>query len=129
MGLVYVLIAALAVVFFTNWLSYRVLKRRILERQAWDLNICCGKTDGGGINADIVAHTALPNMVIVDIAALPFRDKAFAHVLCSHSIEHVNDPEAFYTELARVGQHITLVLPPLWDISAALNLLGIAGSF
>jgi len=123
MWIVYALLALLAVVFVTNWLSYRVLKRRILERQRWDLNICCGKTDGGGINADIVAHTSLPNMVIVDVYRLPFLDKAFDHVLCSHTIEHVDDPEAFYTELSRVGRQVMLVLPPLWDSTAAFNLL------
>jgi hypothetical protein len=31
---------------FLNWLSYRFLKNRVLKRQKWDLNICCGTTDG-----------------------------------------------------------------------------------
>lgn len=123
MWIVYALIALLTVVFFTNWLSYRVLKRRILERRRWDLNICCGKTDGGGINADIVAHSSLPNMVIVDIYHLPFGEATFDHVLCSHTVEHVEHPERFYAELTRVGKHVTLVLPPLWDSTAAFNLL------
>ena len=105
-----------------NWLSYRVLKNRILNRQKWDLNICCGTTDGGGVNVDIVRHKRVPNLVLVDdIYHLPFSDKQFRTVLCSHTIEHVENPVVFYQELQRVGEEVTLVVPPLWDITAALN--------
>lgn len=105
-----------------NYLSYKVLKRRILRRQKWDLNICCGKTDGGGINADIVSHVHVPKFVqIGDIYNLPFRDKQFRSVLCSHTLEHVDDPIRFFAELRRVGHEVTVVIPPLWDISAVLN--------
>jgi SAM-dependent methyltransferase len=105
-----------------NWLSYRVLKTRVLNRQKWDLNICCGATDGGGVNVDIVAHEPVPNFVQVDdVCRLPFRDDQFETVLCSHTMEHVEDPQEFYQELRRVGKRVTLLTPPLWDISAALN--------
>ena len=64
----------------------------------------------------------LPNFIrINDIYHLPFRDGEFQTVLCSHTIEHVDDPESFYKELARVGKKVTLVIPPLWDISAVWN--------
>jgi hypothetical protein len=107
-----------------NFLSYNVLKSRIVCRRRWDLNICCGKTDGGGVNADIVQHCELPRFVEIDnVCELPFADKSFGHVLCSHTIEHVDDPAGFYRELKRVGQDVTIVLPPLWDISAAFNFL------
>jgi len=56
-----------------NYLSYSLFKKRILERRKWDLNICCGFTDGGGINADIVSHAKVPRMTIVDIYKLPSR--------------------------------------------------------
>ncbi|MFO8154158.1 methyltransferase domain-containing protein, partial [Thioalkalivibrio sp.] len=46
----------------------------------------------------------------------------FEHVLCSHTIEHVDDPDAFWAELNRVGKHVTLILPPIWDLAAALNI-------
>jgi len=106
-----------------NWLSYKRMKARILERQTWDLNICCGKTDGGGLNADIFQHTELPNFILIsDIYHLPFRNKQFNHVLCSHTMEHVEDPDLFFKELQRVGNHVTIVIPPLWDFAAALNL-------
>jgi hypothetical protein len=106
-----------------NWLSYRLLNGRILERQAWDLNVCCGRTDGGGINVDIVRHADVPNLVLVDdIYRLPFKDGQFGTVLCSHTMEHVERPLDFYRELQRVGRQVTLVVPPLWDLSAAFNL-------
>jgi len=105
-------------------ISYRFMKARILKRQAWGLNICCGRTDGGGVNADIVRHAELPRFQIVeDIYRLPFADLQFDSVLCSHTLEHVEDPDRFFGELRRVGRQVVLVLPPLWDITAALNIL------
>jgi hypothetical protein len=106
-----------------HFLSYRFLKKRIVSRQRWGLNFCCGKTDGKGINADIARHTDLPKFVIVDIYQLPFKSNQFKSVLSSHTIEHVNQPKRFYHELQRVGQDVTLVIPPLWDMSAMVNLI------
>ncbi len=106
-----------------NWISYRVMGGIIRRRRpVWDLNICCGKTDGGGINVDIVKHAEIPNLVVVDdIYQLPFATGQFEHTLCSHTIEHVENPVAFDAELRRVSRHVTLVVPPLWDLSAAFN--------
>ncbi|MBN1247543.1 MAG: methyltransferase domain-containing protein [Anaerolineae bacterium] len=120
--LLILLIAALTL-WLPHEISYRWLKGRIVRRQRWDLNICSGTTDGGGVNADIVAHAPLPRFVRVTVSRLPFRDHQFGSVLCSHTLEHVDDPEAFFAELQRVGDRVTLVLPPLWDITAAFNLL------
>ena len=108
-----------------NLVSYSLLKNRILRsRSAWGLNICCGKTDGGGVNADIFKHMDVPNYVQIDnIYELPFDDGHFDTVLCSHTIEHVDDPVRFFEELRRVGHEVTLIIPPLWDLSAALNFL------
>jgi hypothetical protein len=36
-------------------------------------------------------------------------------------LEHVDDPETFFAELERVGEKITVVVPPLYDILAVLN--------
>jgi len=106
-----------------NFLSYRILKGRILRRRTWDLNICCGKTDGGGVNADIVAHADVPQLVLIDsIYKLPFADNTFKTVLCSHTMEHIKDPDAFFRELTRVGDQVTIVLPPLWDLAGVLNI-------
>jgi hypothetical protein len=116
-------LAAVAVLWLPHIVSYHWLKRRILEKHMWGLNVCCGTTDGGGVNADIVAHKPLPKFVKVAVYRLPFGDKQFERVLCSHTLEHTGDPKAFFTELNRVGENVTLVLPPLWDITAALNVL------
>jgi SAM-dependent methyltransferase len=114
----------LAYLHLSNLLSYTILKNRILKKKKWGLNICCGKTDGGGINADIVKHKDVPSFVYIeDIYNLPFKEKEFDTVISSHTIEHVDDPKRFYSELNRVGKEVTLVLPPLWDFSAALNFL------
>ena len=108
--------------FFLNRYSYHRLKRDILARRQWCLNICCGHTDGGGVNADIVRHSPVRNFRrITDIYRLPFDDRRFEWVLCSHTVEHVDDPERLDQELRRVGQHVLYVVPPLWDLAAALN--------
>jgi len=110
--------------FITNYISYHIMKKRVVQRQVWDLNICCGKTDGGGINADIVKHTNLPNFQkINDIYNLPYPENHFDYVLSSHTLEHVADPVKFYNELKRVGKNVKIIVPPLWDLSAALNIL------
>jgi SAM-dependent methyltransferase len=107
----------------THLISYRILKKRILKRQKWDLNICCGQTDGGGLNADIVEQKGVPNFrLIKDIYKLPFKTGQFDTVICSHTIEHVDSPDLFFQELQRVGKKVTIVIPPLYDATAALNI-------
>lgn len=118
----YILAGILLYFYLSNSLSYSFLKKRILKRQKWGVNICCGKTDGGGINVDIVKHADIPNFVLIrDIYNLPFRDQQFDTVLCSHTIEHVENPEKFFRELKRIAKKLSIVIPPLWDITAALN--------
>ena len=112
-----------AIVVFLHWYSYHYQKQSIIRRQSLDLNICCGTTDGGGINADIVRHADLPGFVQVDdVDELPFADGQFDTVLCSHTSEHVGDPDRFDRELRRVGREVVYILPPLWDLAAALNI-------
>ncbi|MBX2848991.1 MAG: class I SAM-dependent methyltransferase [Acidiferrobacterales bacterium] len=109
--------------FIAHYVSYTLEKQRILKTQNWGLNICCGKTDGGGVNADIFQHQDLPNFKLIEnIYSLPFTNKQFDSVLCSHTIEHVDDPQRFFTELQRVGEKVTIVVPPLYDIGAVLNI-------
>jgi SAM-dependent methyltransferase len=112
-----------AIIVFLHWYSYSHLKNSIVRRRTWDLNICCGNTDGGGTNADIVQHKDLPNFVQVDsIYSLPFDDKQFETALCSHTAEHVDDPDQFDQELRRVARRVVYILPPIWDLAAAFNL-------
>jgi len=111
-----------AALWSANFLSYRVIKERVLRERRWDYNVCCGETDGGGINADIVRHGDVPNFELVtDPYLFPHRSGAFAQVLCSHTLEHVDDPAAMFAELRRVGRHVTVLVPPLWDLAGALN--------
>lgn len=107
----------------THFISYRLLKNRILKRQKWDLNICCGQTDGGGINADIVEQKGAANFQLIkNIYKLPFKTGQFDTVICSHTIEHVDHPDLFFKELKRIGKQVTIVIPPLYDVTAALNI-------
>lgn len=116
-----VILASMAL-WVANFVSYRCLKERTLRERRWDYNICCGETDGGGINADIVRYGAIPRFELVsDVTALPHPDGAFEQVLCSHTLEHVDDPHAMFRELRRVGRRVTILVPPLWDLAAALN--------
>lgn len=117
--------ASLCVLIFwvVNKISYDFLKPYIATRGQWDLNICCGKTSYGKVNADIYQHSdKLDNFVLIeDIYALPFRDKEFENVLCSHTLEHIDDPRAFDKELRRVGRNVVYIVPPIWDLGAQLN--------
>jgi predicted SAM-dependent methyltransferase len=113
-----------AIIVFLHWYSYGYLKKNIVARRTWDLNVCCGTTDGGGVNVDIVQHADVPNFVHVEnIYQLPFEDQQFDTVLCSHTIEHVEYPRRFDRELRRVAKEVVYVLPPAWDLAAALNVL------
>jgi len=42
--------------------------------------------------------------VVADVAVLPFDDKSFEFVYCSHVLEHVEDPIAACSEITRVGK-------------------------
>lgn len=98
-------------------IDYRILKNIYLRENNWSLNICCGKTDGGGVNADIVRRS-VPNFVLVkDIYNLPFKDRQFENCICSHTIEHVENPGKFYKELMRVSKNVVILVPPIWDLS------------
>ncbi|MBI3034344.1 methyltransferase domain-containing protein [Candidatus Woesearchaeota archaeon] len=97
-------------------IDYRILKNYYLKRQKWGLNICCGNTDGGGVNADIVERD-VPNFILVtSIYRLPFKDKEFKNALCSHTMEHVESPGKFFSELKRVSEKVSILVPPVWDI-------------
>lgn len=116
--------AIAAILFGLHYLSYRIIKRNIVARRRWDLNVCCGTTDAGGVNVDIVQHADVPGFVQVSsIYELPFRDRQFNIALCSHTAEHVDDPDALDRELRRVARRVVYVLPPLWDLAASLNFL------
>ncbi len=123
MIIVYIFFGFIFYIFISHFISYTYLKNKILKSKKWELNICCGKTDGGGINADIYKHKKLSNFKLIkDIYNLPFQDKKFKNVICSHTIEHVDNPTKFFKELKRVSEEVVIVVPPLYDISAVLNI-------
>lgn len=104
-----------------NIIDYRILKSYYLKKQKWNLNICCGYTDGGGINAD-VAKRNVPNFVLIkNIYRLPFKNKEFDNVICSHTMEHVENPYNFLKELKRISKNVVLLVPPIWDMGCFLN--------
>lgn len=122
MNILFSFLSLIIILQVLNKLSYTYLKNRVIKRRRWDLNICCGRTDGGGVNADVRKYTGLPNFILIsDIYHLPFRNRQFDYVLCSHTIEHVSDPKKFFAELQRVGKNILITTPPLWDLWAVLN--------
>jgi SAM-dependent methyltransferase len=58
----------------------------------------------------------------------PFKDKEFDYVICSHVLEHVDDVEAFVTEMFRVAKAGYLEYPLIYydyvfDIPEHVNLL------
>jgi len=121
------ILSGLALVIITlkliNYVTSSALRKNIISRKEWDLNICCGKTDGGGINVDIFPHIDVPNFLhIEDVYNLPFQDESFESVLCCSTIAQVDDPQRFYDEMKRVGREVTLVVTPIWDICTAFNI-------
>jgi SAM-dependent methyltransferase len=42
--------------------------------------------------------------VVADAHHLPFKDGAFAYAICSHILEHMDDPQQFARELMRVSE-------------------------
>ncbi len=51
----------------------------------------------------VLVRAAKP-LVLADVDSLPFSDKCFDFVHCSHVLEHVADPVAACAEIARVGK-------------------------
>lgn len=50
-------------------------------------------------------------MFISDVSNMPFKDKAFDFVICSHLLEHVVDPASTINEIVRVGKAGYIELP------------------
>lgn len=108
--------------FFLNWVDYRFMKSRYLKNGNYGLNICCGNTSCGGVNADIVKRNVPRFVLVKNIYKLPFRDKQFKNAICSHTMEHVKDHKKFFKELKRVSRNVTVLVPPLWDFGCMFNI-------
>lgn len=108
----------LGYIYVSHVLDYKILKEKYMKEKKWDLNISCGNTCIGKINADIVKRD-VPNFVLIeDIYNMPFKNKEFNEVITSHTIEHVDNPELFFKELTRISKNVTILLPPLWDLAS-----------
>lgn len=57
----------------------------------------------------------VPNFIVADLTDLPFKDKTFDLVICSHVLEHVPNDKAAMSELHRVTKlgGVVLALTPL----------------
>ncbi len=58
-------------------------------------------------------ETGGKELIVADILDLPFPDKAFDFVYCSHVLEHVEDPVKACRELMRVGKRGYIEVPSL----------------
>lgn len=78
------------------------------------LNISCGKTAFGDVNADIIPQD-VPNFVLYDPnKPLPFRTLQFGAVYSSHTLEHSEDPLRLLAEFDRVSHFTFIALPDIW---------------
>jgi SAM-dependent methyltransferase len=59
-------------------------------------------TDSGGERT--VAFRQSAPTVVADVHALPFRDHAFGYSICSHLLEHVDDPKRAAAEISRTSR-------------------------
>ena len=47
-----------------------------------------------------------------DITALPFSDHSFVVVFCTHTLEHIRDPQKAISELTRVTRQRLIIVVP-----------------
>ena len=73
----------------------------------------------GFVHTDIIPQPNVSNFMIVDInRPLPFADKEFSSVVCSHVIEHVGSPYTILAELNRVADKVFVIYPDWWTAGA-----------
>jgi ubiquinone/menaquinone biosynthesis C-methylase UbiE len=65
-------------------------------------------TLGSALATHELAHCAV---VLAGLPDLPFRDRAFDTVVCSHTLEHIPDVWAAAAELRRVARRVIVVVP------------------
>lgn len=80
-----------------------------------------GEPDGeypcGDVTVDVRPRSVCPSYVRADVQDLStFRDKQFGAVLCSHVLEHVDDPGKALRELHRVADEVFIAYPRPWRL-------------
>lgn len=54
-------------------------------------------------------------LVVADAHRLPFADKAFGVVICTHCLEHCDDPQVVIAELVRIAHRGLIEVPTLYS--------------
>jgi SAM-dependent methyltransferase len=72
-------------------------------------------------------------IVYYDGRKMPFKKDEFDYVICSHVLEHVEDPASFISELYRIGKSGYIEFPTifydyLYDIPVHINFLNLEGN-
>jgi hypothetical protein len=83
------------------------------------LDVGCGDFPRGDVNVDLqcgnyknVQWKGIPNFIKCSIDHLPFANRTFSFVNCSHTIEHVDKPFLALKELVRVAdRHVVIHCP------------------
>jgi ubiquinone/menaquinone biosynthesis C-methylase UbiE len=65
-----------------------------------------------GADIDLPDISAEFEMVKANIISLPFADKSFDNVTCTHTLEHIKDPQKALSELLRVTKHRLIIVVP-----------------
>lgn len=84
----------------------------------WRANILCDKfaADASERLGSPIAYPAGRPFIVGDALRLPFRDQAFDYVVCSHVLEHVEEPRRLLQELQRVARGGYLETPSrVWE--------------
>ncbi len=82
------------------------------------MNAGCGHSMLGDINLDISPRN-VPNFVQGDVQDLSqFSDKKFSVAICSHVLEHVDDPDKAISELHRVADNVVIIVPGHYDVGS-----------
>jgi len=108
----------------TSFFQRKVLLKNIDEN---DLVLDVGSGDKPHWRADVIVDKYLEDdqqrnsgrvlvdkrklFIKVDVEKLPFKDKAFDFVFCSHLLEHVQNPGKAIEEITRVGKKGYLEVP------------------
>ncbi|MBW2981001.1 class I SAM-dependent methyltransferase [Candidatus Woesearchaeota archaeon] len=85
------------------------------------LNLGCGRTNYGDVNADVVRHRNVRNFMKIDAnSVLPFKNKQFSSVFASNIIEHLPNPDFSLKEMKRVADKVYIGHPKWWQLGTWL---------
>jgi len=119
---------------------YEGLVKRHLTPKARVLDAGCGR--GGvvelyaekvrqmvGLDTDLTSlreHRCLEQLLVGSLTTMPFPGGFFDAVLCSWVVEHLEEPDAVFREMARVLNkrgHLLLLTPNAWGYPTSINRL------